>query len=160
VKKAIAFWDASALVPLCVHEVATPSARFHFKKFAPVVWWGSSVEIHSAICRLNREKAITDIGKKGAIARLEMLGRSWRELLPGDQLRELALQLLEEYSLRAADSLQLAAALIWCDEIPARRNFVCADQRLSRAARSIGFVVLELTGAPSRKRRLESGDEA
>jgi len=95
--------------------------------------------------RLRREKAITDAGEKGAVARLEMLGRGWREILPGDQLRELAVRLLDEYSLRAADSLQLAAALIWCDQRPARRTFICADQRLCKAAKSMGFVVLELT---------------
>jgi len=150
VKKATAFWDASALVPLCVQEAATPSAESHLRKFAPVVWWGSPVEIQSAICRLHREKEITDSGKKGAIARLEMLGRGWREILPGDQLREMAVQLLDEYSLRAADSLQLAASLIWCEQRPAKRNFICADQRLSRAARSIGFVVLEFSGPASR----------
>lgn len=149
-KKATAFWDASALVPLCVQEAATPSAESHLRKFAPVVWWGSPVEIQSAICRLHREKEITDSGKKGAIARLEMLGRGWREILPGDQLREMAVQLLDEYSLRAADSLQLAASLIWCEQRPAKRNFICADQRLSRAARSIGFVVLEFSGPASR----------
>lgn len=146
-KKSTAFWDASALVPLCVQEAATPSAEFRLKKFTPVVWWGSSVEIHSAICGLHREKAITDSGKKGAIARLEMLSRGCREILPGDQLRELALQLLDEYSLRAADSLQLAASLIWCGQRPARRSFICADQRLAKAAKSIGFVVLELRGS-------------
>jgi hypothetical protein len=54
---------------------------------------------------------ITDAGKIGAVARLRLLSRGWREILPGDQLRDLALQLLEEYSLRAADSLQLAASL-------------------------------------------------
>jgi uncharacterized protein len=151
VKKATAFWDASALVPLCVQEAATPSAMSHLRKFAPVVWWGSPVEIQSAICRLHREKEITDPGKKGAIARLEMLGRGWREILPGDQLRDMAVQLLDEYSLRAADSLQLAASLIWCEQRPARRNFICADQRLSKAAGILGFAVLELSGAASRK---------
>ena len=148
-KNATAFWDASALVPLCVQEEATPSAEFHLKKFAPVVWWGSPVEIHSAICRLHREKAITDAGKKGAVARLEMLGRGWREILPGDRLRELAVRLLDEYSLRAADSLQLAASLIWCEQRPARRSFVCADRRLTKAAISVGFSVLELPGPVS-----------
>jgi len=145
VKKSTAFWDSSALVPLCVQEASTPSAEIHLRKFAPVVWWGSPVEIRSAICRLRREKAITDAGEKGAVARLEMLGRGWREILPGDQLRELAVRLLDEYSLRAADSLQLAAALIWCDQRPARRTFICVDQRLCKAAKSMGFVVLELT---------------
>jgi len=147
VKQITAFWDASALVPLCVHEAASRSAQSHLRKFAPIVWWGSLVEVHSAIWRLHREKQITDTGRKGAVARLHLLGRGWREILPGDQLRELALQLLNDYSLRAADSLQLAASLTWCEQRPARRTFLCGDQRLSHAARSVGFSVLEFPSA-------------
>ena len=142
--RATAFWDASALVPLCVPEIATSAAALHLKKLAPVVWWGSPMEIQSAICRLRREKTLTEAGKQAAVARLEMLSRTWKEILPGDMLRELALDLLSNYPLKAADGAQLAASLIWCDERPARRNFVCADQRLSRTARSIGFKVLEM----------------
>jgi hypothetical protein len=44
VKKATAFWDASALAPLCVHEAASRQAQIYLRKFAPVVWWGSLVE--------------------------------------------------------------------------------------------------------------------
>jgi len=76
-----------------------------------VVWWGSLIEVHSAICRLHRENAITDIGQKGAVARLRLLSLGWREILPGDEIRELATQLLDKYPLRAADSQQLAAVL-------------------------------------------------
>jgi predicted nucleic acid-binding protein len=147
VRQVTAFWDASALVPLCVHEAASRFAQSQLRKSEPVVWWGSPVEVHSAICRLHREKQITDTGKNGALARLRLLGRGWREILPGDKLRELALQLLDEYSLRAADSLQLAASLTWCEKRPARRSFVCGDQKLSHAANSVGFSVLELRGA-------------
>ncbi len=146
-KQSTAFWDASALVPLCVHEAASRYAQPHLRKYAPVVWWGSLVEVQSAICRLHREKHITDVGKIGAVARLRLLSRGWREILPGDQLRELALQLLEKYSLRAADSLQLAASLTWCEQRPSKRSFVCGDQRLSTAANSAGFSVVELPAA-------------
>jgi predicted nucleic acid-binding protein len=149
-KRATAFWDASALVPLCVHETATVAAALHLKNFAPVVWWGSPVEIQSAICRLHRESTLTDAGKQAAVARLEMLSRTWKEIIAGDQLRELALALLHRHPLKAADSFQLAASLIWCGERPSRRKFVCADQKLSKAARSLGFGVLELFGTPSR----------
>jgi predicted nucleic acid-binding protein len=145
-KKATAFWDASALVPLCVPERATGAAASHLKNLAPVVWWGSPVEIQSAICRLHRERTLTDAGMQAAVARLEMLSGTWREISAGDKLRELALGLLNHHPLKAADSFQLAASLIWCEERPAKRNFVCADQRLSRAARSVGFAVLELFG--------------
>jgi len=109
-----------------------------------VVWWGSLIEVHSAICRLHRENDITDIGKKGAVARLRLLSLGWREILPGDQIRELATQSLDKYSLRAADSVQLAASLIWCEQRPSKRTFICGDHRLSEAAESAGFSVLEL----------------
>jgi predicted nucleic acid-binding protein len=144
-KKTNAFWDASALVPLCVQESGTPAAESLLRRFPPVAWWGSPVEIRSAICRLHRERMITDAGKKGAILRLELLHRSGKEILPGDDLRELAFRLLDAYPLRTADSFQLAAALIWCNERPARRNFICADQRLTSAARFIGFTVRDLS---------------
>jgi predicted nucleic acid-binding protein len=145
VKKVNGYWDASALVPLCVHESGTHSSESLLRKFAPVTWWGSPVEIRSAICRLHREKAITDAGKKGAVLRLEVLQRGCKEILPGDELRELALGLLDRYSLRAEDSFQLAAALIWCNQRPVRRSFICADQRLAKSAASFGFTVLELS---------------
>ena len=116
-KKTTAFWDASALVPLCVHEAASRHAQSHLRRFAPAVWWGSLVEVHSAICRLHRDKEITDLDKHGAVARLRLLNRGWREILPGDQVRDLATQLLDKHSLRAADSLQLAASLIWCEQV-------------------------------------------
>jgi predicted nucleic acid-binding protein len=145
VKKTTAFWDASALVPLCVHEAASRQAQFHLRRFSPVVWWGSLVEVHSAISRLHRDTEITDLDKKGALARLQMLSRGWREILPDDHLRELATRSLDKYSLRAADSLQLAASLTWCEQRPAKRNFICGDHRLAEAADSAGFTVLELS---------------
>ena len=149
-KRTTAFWDASALVPLCVPEAATLAAASLLRKLPPVVWWGSPVEIQSAICRLHREGTLTDAGKQVAVTRLEMLGRTWREISAGDRVRELALDLLHDHPLKAADSFQLAASLIWCDERPATRPFMCADHRLSQAARSVGFAVRELFGEASR----------
>jgi len=145
VKKSTAFWDASALVPLCVYEAASRHAQSHLRRFAPVVWWGSLVEVHSAICRLHRDKGISDLDKQGAVARLRLLNRGWREILPDDQIRDLAMQLLDAHSLRAADSLQLAASLTWCEQRPSKRNFICGDQGLAKAADSVGFSVLELS---------------
>lgn len=146
-KKATAFWDSSALVPLCIHEAASRQAQLYIRKFAPVVWWGSLVEVHSAICRLHREKEITDTNKQGGVARLRLLSRGWREVLPDDQLRVLAIESLDKYALRAADAWQLAASLIWCQQRPPRRSFICGDRRLAQAAGSAGFSVLELPAA-------------
>jgi len=111
VKKTTAFWDASALVPLCIEETGSRSARTRLRKFAPVVWWGTFVEIHSALCRLHVSKEISELDKQGAVNRLQLLGRGWREILPHDIVPDLAIQMLDQYSLRAADSLQLAASL-------------------------------------------------
>lgn len=61
-------------------------------RFAPVVWWGRLVEVYSAICRLHRDMEISDLDKQGAVARLALLDRGWREVLPNDQVRDLAKQ--------------------------------------------------------------------
>ena len=147
--KPTAFWDASALVPLCVQEATTDQVRQHLRRFAPVVWWGTVVEVHSAIARLHREAAIAGSERDGAVARLSLLGQGWREILPDDALRALAGTLLDTYPLRASESLQLASALIWCQQRPEGKTFVCGDKRLSDAAKSAGFAVAEL----SRRRR-------
>ncbi|HET7870899.1 MAG TPA: type II toxin-antitoxin system VapC family toxin [Terriglobales bacterium] len=138
------FWDASALVPLCIHESTSRQAHSHLRHSLPVVWWGSAIEVQRAVMRLHRFGKVKDVEVKGALARLDLLRRGWREILPTDALRESALQLLEKHDLRAADSLQLAAALTWCKQRPSKRTFICADQRLSRAAQAIGFPVLFL----------------
>jgi predicted nucleic acid-binding protein len=51
---------------------------------------------------------------------------------------------LELHELRAADALQLAAALVWCSERPKNRPFLCRDARLIAAARQECFDVLAL----------------
>ena len=139
-----AFWDSSALVPLCVHESASRRAHAQLAKFLPVVWWGSLVEVHRAIARLHRLGKLNDAEKQKAGSQLAVLNRGWREVLPGDPLRDLATRLLDAYELRAGDSLQLAAALTWCQQRPARRDFLCADERLSKAALAAGFSVLDI----------------
>jgi predicted nucleic acid-binding protein len=87
---------------------------------------------------------IDAMGQQGAQTRLVTLQRSWKEVLPNDPLRDLAGQLLETFTLRAADSLQLAAALTWCQQRTSQKTFVCSDERLSVAAESAGFVVKRL----------------
>jgi len=144
-KQQPAFFDASALVPLCVREATSRQAQAHLRQSLPVVWWGTPVEIHSAVARLHRLAVLSDRERKGALARLELLSRGWREILPADSVRELARQLLDIHQLRAADSLQLAAALTWCHQQPKNRNFVSGDQQLSQAAASAGFTVLALS---------------
>lgn len=147
-RKTPAFWDASALVSLCVQEVTTRQAQSYLRRFDLVAWWASLVEVHSAVCRLYRNGEITGSGKQGALARLRMLSLGWKEILPDDDVREVATHLLNEYPIRAADSLQLAAALEWCAQHPRERDFVCGDRRLSEAAHAVGFSVIVLQREP------------
>lgn len=144
-RRSLAFWDASALVPLCIHEITSSKAHSRLRAFLPVVWWGSLVEVHSAIARLHSVGKLKDVERQGAVARLTMLNQGWREILPTDDVRSLATRLLDMHDLRAVDSVQLAAALIWCQQRPVKRPFVCEDRRLTKAAAEAGFSVLQLS---------------
>ena len=77
-----AFWDSSALVPLLVHEAASRRAHAELRKFLPVVWWGTPVEIHSAISREHRLGQLSNREKQKALAQLEILLRGAKEILP------------------------------------------------------------------------------
>src|SRR5256885_13046348 len=117
--KQAAFWDASALVPLCVQEASSRQAHTQLRKFMPVVWWGSPVEVHSAIARLHGSGNLKDVEKQGALSRLDLLSRGWREILPGDHVRDLAQRLLDTHELRAARSEEHTS------ELQSPCNLVC-----------------------------------
>lgn len=135
------FWDASALVPLCLEQPATVQAlRWQREDPEMVVWWGSAVECASAIARLHREGHLTAAGESQARALLGALKASWFEVQPGDGVREQALRILRLHPLRAADALQLAAALDWGGS-PPEGALVTFDDRLRDAARREGFTV-------------------
>lgn len=138
------FWDASAIVPLCTPLDNSGLYRRLLRQHSPVVWWGTAVEVLSAICRLRREKLVSLPHQDAANRRLALLRKTWREVQPTSRLRDLAETCLERHELRAADSLQLAAALIWCNQKPRNRAFVCRDARLREAARREGFAIIEL----------------
>ena len=141
-KTSAAFWDTSAIVPLCVRQTASQDFRTLWRKTSRIiVWWGTTIEVRSAISRLHQEKFIDAIGLQYALARLEVMRRKWAEIVPSEKVRNLAETLPDAYGLRALDSCQLAAALVWCNEKPNGRFFVCDDTKLSVAARKAGFSV-------------------
>jgi hypothetical protein len=137
-----AFWDSSALIPLCVCEATSSANEALAKQFSQVVWWGTWVEVRSAIARLHRSGSLNTLDRGDALLALDTLAADWNETLPSDELRILAGDLLDRYSLRAADSLKLAAAMIWCWRMPAGRVFLCGDLRLAEAAEQAGFTVI------------------
>ena len=141
-KTNLAFWDTSAIVPLCCFQAKSQELRTLRRKYEIVAWWASSIEATSALKRLVGKNEISQTAYIQSIHRLEIQKDTWREILATEKLRELAKDLIETQNLRTLDALQLASALIWCFEKPKGKIFVCCDDKLSEAAEKIGFTVL------------------
>ncbi|MDH4154696.1 MAG: hypothetical protein OEV01_12990 [Nitrospira sp.] len=136
------FWDASAVIPLCLIERQSKVLKKLIgEDEAIVAWWGTPVECFSALARLRREEALTEIEEEQARLLLRTLQRVWTEVEPTNVVREQAGRVVRLHPLRAADALQLAAALVWCQGDPSQHGFVCLDLRLRDAARREGFTV-------------------
>jgi predicted nucleic acid-binding protein len=141
----VIFWDASAIVPLLVAETATRRLQILAARDPEMlVWWGSAVECVSALARLERAAALDSAAATIAFDRLRQLADGWHEVEPSDIVRETAMRFLRVHPLRAADSLQLAAALVAAEHRPAWLQVVTLDERLAGAARKKGFVILDV----------------
>jgi len=106
------------------------------------VWWGTWVECAVAISRLKREGRLNDESEEDSRTRLDRLAAECVEIEPANDLRLLASIVSKDHPLKAADALQLAAALRWCEGDAASAGFVCLDDRLRQAAMDEGFDVL------------------
>lgn len=141
-KTNVGFWDASAVVPLCIRQDSSQTFQRLWRKTSRVVvWWGTTIEIRSALNRLYQEKHMTAQGLQFAQSRLEAMRRKWREITPSEKVRDIAETLPDAFNLRALDSFQLAAALVWCNAKPKGRLFICDDVKLAQAAQKIGFSI-------------------
>lgn len=137
------FWDASAIIPLVLEEAKTKAARAITKEDSGlVVWWGSLIECYSAFARLRREGSLKLDNEDQIRFLLTVLSAEWTEIQPSQEIREISGRLLRIHPLHAADSLQLAAALIWSGKNPNGQMFVCLDRRLREAAKKEGFSLL------------------
>ncbi len=137
------FWDTSAIIPLCIEEQETRSIQDIAKKDEMiVVWWGSIVECYSAFGRLRRDGILKPKEEIQVLAVLSQLKGVWTEIEPSDIIRDITRRLFQNYPLRATDSLQLAAAIVWAEKTPRGHEFVCLDSRLRDAAQKEGFTVL------------------
>lgn len=145
------FWDSSALVPLLVEEEFTNLVLSLYKSDEEAItWWGTSIECASALARLERQDALEPAAANTAFHRLAALSRSWHEVEPGEAVRETAQRFLRVHDLRAADSLQLAAAFWASEGHPSTLQLVSLDDRLALAAQREGFEVIDrlvLTGS-------------
>jgi predicted nucleic acid-binding protein len=133
------YWDASALVPLIVAEPTTDRLRVLARNGEIVTWCLSPVEIASAIERRAREGALRPADRELALATLAEIAAAWTEITAVAQVRDRACRLLAVHPIRAADALQLGAALVAVDDRPAGHEFVCLDTRLAEAAAREGY---------------------
>lgn len=142
------FWDSSAVVPLILGEATTETMdALLMEDDQQTTWWGTWVECAVTVGRLRRGGQLNEDGEEEARARPDRLAGEWREVEPLDDLRLLAMLVSKYHPLKAADALQLAAALRWCGGDTVNAGFVCLDDRLSRAAFDEGFEVLPEEGA-------------
>jgi predicted nucleic acid-binding protein len=122
-----------------VQQSVTSSVVRLYQKHEVVVWWASPVEIASGLARLVRMNYLTpsDCAKARKLA--ANLGDTWSVIQPSESVRASAVRFVDHYDLRAADSLQLSAALAWCGGAPHGRVFLTADRKLREAAFLAGF---------------------
>src|SRR5262249_33511842 len=122
-----AFWDTSGIVPLCCQQPQSSQARQVARSYGKyIVWWATSVEAVSSVQRLVRDGELSVKDSQQVLARLDYLRQRWNEIQPTEEVRDLAERLLGRHKLRAADALQLAAALVWCNNRTRGRVFIGA----------------------------------
>jgi predicted nucleic acid-binding protein len=137
------FWDSSALVAALMTDPHSDRLIEAFDRDpTPAIWWTTPVECRSAVVQAVREKRASRDEATEAMERLREARSQTREILPVEAVRTRAIRLLGQHPLRAGDALQLAAALIWCEEQPSSETFVSLDRRLREAARREGFTLL------------------
>ena len=136
------FWDSSALIPLLVSEEATPAATSEYERDPDIVaWWATDIECASVLARLERDGALDGAAMSAALHRLDLLAAAWQEIQPVAGVRRVAMRLLRVHPLRAADALQLGAAVVASENEPSTMPLVTLDDRLAQAAEREGFPV-------------------
>jgi len=139
----VRFWDTSALLPLFVAEAHSARVRGWLRRDPVVVVWAlSRVELLSALARREREEPAVARGLLRARQRARAAWEEWSEVVALEPVRRQAERLVSVHPLRAADALQLGAALVVTDLDPAGFELVTFDERLALAALKEGFSVL------------------
>ncbi len=137
-----AFFDSSAIIPVLLQQTFSTQARRLLRKYQkPVLAWTTPIEVQSALSRLYREGYLNDKGYQAAVDRFSNIEDNRLEVLPTAKLRDLAKEMLRSYDVRAADAIQLASALLWCNEKSKGKPFITFDARLAEAATKAGFAV-------------------
>ena len=137
------FWDSSALLSLLAGQRGGERLKLLLEEDPDIaMWWGTPVELVSGACRLRRTGAADEETHRNIVIGIDEVVSDADQIDPGEQIRQAALRAVRTHDLRAADALQLAAALVWTGHEPLATGFVCLDKRLRDAAEREGFSVL------------------
>jgi predicted nucleic acid-binding protein len=137
------FWDSSAIVPLvCLERTSQEVLKWYREDPQILVWALTSTEVLSALYRRFREGRLTSRELSDCCQQVHMLREDWSEVEAVELVKQRAERLLRVHPLRAADALQLGAALLATQEQPQGIGFVSYDQSLAAAAHKEGFAVL------------------
>jgi predicted nucleic acid-binding protein len=137
------FWDTSALIPLLVAEPGTARAERWLRDDPEVVVWTlTRVELLSALARRRRQSP--PAAQRLLAARREALDAwsRWSEVTAVETVRRHAERVVETHPIRAADALQIGAALVAADGHPETLDFVTLDGPQAEAAEREGFRIL------------------
>lgn len=137
------YWDSSAIVPLVLQQPTSSRLRALLRDDPQIITWIlSDVEVLSAVCRLLREGDLSREDATSAASALEVLWQGLTVVAAVDAAKMRARRLLSTHVLRAADALQLGAAILAAYDAPSGWEFVCLDERLRVAAAAEGFRVI------------------
>jgi hypothetical protein len=138
------------MIPLFSEEATSDTISALLREDREIaVWWGTWAECTVAISRLVRENKLNEDDEAMARFTLNLFALIWTEVNPTDNIRSLIEVLSLNHALKTAYTLQLAAALRWCEGDPRDKGFVCLDNQLRRAAEYEGFDVLPETLEPA-----------
>ena len=137
------FWDSSAIVPLLLVESGSARVRSWYRADSEIIVWTlTRVELLSAMARRRREDITSAPMLSAARRNIMRAWDGWSEITSVDLVRRHAERFVESYPLRAADALQLGAALMAADGDPRNLEFVTLDRTLADVAEREGFPVL------------------
>ena len=137
------FWDSSALIPLLIREQSSEAMRAILRSdrriAASVI---TPIEIESALWRRRHHGEMDAEQHMFAEEMFAELTDSWSEIGDIISAQRIALDLLSRHTLRAADAIQLATAIVASNAAVGSLPFVTLDHDLAAAARAEGFTVL------------------
>ena len=131
------------MVPLLVGEASSRRVLVAYEEDTDIVaWWATEVECVSALTRLERDGRLTPTAIGDGLRRLDGLTKAWHEVQPVPAVRSATIRVLRVHPLRAADALQLGAAIVASEGHPSTLPLVTLDDQLALAAEREGFTVI------------------